>query len=176
MLTAFAIALSFLKRIPWQAWAGIAAALALWWLYSAGFDNGLAKGRAELAAYQEDVTAAQAEAERLALAAKAEQEARYRELAERTDENAAIAQQAALSAADAFIRNNRVRCPAVGGVPSGTIASAGGDSAGRADRSDSPAELAGELVAVPASDVRICTINTARLIAAQEWANGLAGD
>jgi hypothetical protein len=156
-------ALSFLKRVPWQAYAAIAAALALWWLYSAGFDRGLAKGRAELAAAVAAYEDAQEQAHRLALAAKAEQEARYRELAGRIDNDHVRNQAAASSATDRFIAANRVQpCPA-GGATGGTPASPDDHSAGL------PAPLSPGIV-LGEADVRACAALYTYAADAHKWA------
>ena len=169
MMPLLATALSFLKRLPWQVYAGIAALGFLWWLYSTGYDNGLGKGRAELAAVVRDYEDAQAEATRHALAAKAETERRYRELAERTDREHSQLAAAADSATDRFIAANRVRCQAAGGSPGGTVAAADDHGAG-ISAPVSPGIILGE------ADVRACAALYAYSVSAHAWANGLDGE
>jgi len=165
-MTYLLMARAFLKRIPWQAYAAIAAAIALWWLYSAGHSNGLAKGRAELAAAVEAYEDAQAESERLHLAAKAEQERRYAELANRSDIDHARNQAAASTATDRFIAANCVQpCP-VGSATSGPVAAP--DDHGAGVSASVPAGIVmGE------ADVRACAALYAYGVGAHDWAKAL---
>lgn len=157
---------AFLSRIPWQAYAAIAAALALWWLYSAGFDNGLAKGRAELATAVAAYEDAQEQAERAYLAAKAEQERRYAELAGRIDNDHARNQAAASSATDRFIAANRVQPCAAGGATGGTAASPGDLDPGV------PAPVPPGIV-LGEADVRACAALYTYAADAHKWAGSL---
>jgi hypothetical protein len=168
MLTFIATARAFLKRIPWQVWCGIAVVALLWWTYNAGYNTARDKGRAELAQTVATFEAAQAEAERLHLAAKAATEARYRELAGRIDNDHARNQAAASSATARFIAANRVQpCP-VAGATSGTIAAPGDHGAGV-----SASVPADSLVALSDLDVRACTAAATYAIDAYKWANSL---
>lgn len=109
--------------------------------------------------------------------ARQETERKYAELAERTDREAHIAQEAALDAAERFIAANRVRCAPDRSAASAAVAPASSDSAGSGDGPGGTSELDEvSLVAVPDEDVRICTRNTNRLIAAREWGLELQGD
>ena len=101
------------------------------------------------------------------------EQARYDELAERTDANARLAQVEAMDAANRYIERNRVRPPSGSVASTGSAAPQGDGSSGIIGPSADP-ELVGDFVIVPASDVRICTENTARLIAGHLWAVGLA--
>ena len=169
-MTYLLMARAFLKRIPWQAYAAIAAAIALWWLYSAGHSNGLAKGRAELAAAVEAYEDAQAESERLHLAAKAEQERRYAELAERADNDHDRNQAAASTATDRFIAANRVRdCRPVAGATSGAVAAPDDHDTGVSESLPAGIVL-GEV------DVRACAALYTYAVSAHDWAKGLAGE
>jgi len=169
-MSVLTITLSFLKRLPWQVYAAIAALGLLWWVYDTGYDNARAKGRAELAQTVAAYEAAQAEATRMALAAKQATEARYRNLAERIDREHASIQAAADTATDRYIADNRLRtCPA-GGASGGTLAAANDHGAGIS--APVPAD---PVVAVTDADVRACTAAVTYAISAREWALGLGG-
>ena len=148
------------------------------------------KPKAErLQAVIDDIDQAQELAAEAARQAKNAQEKRYRQLAERIDDDAKIAEQNALAAADRFIAANRLRCPPDRGLSGGAFAGATNYGAGHGDTRSSSAELDGrrgggpdrtdlartfagppELVAVAAEDVRICTANTLQAEAARRWA------
>lgn len=117
---------------------------------------------------QAEYKAAQAEAGRLAQEARMKQEQHYRDLQEQSDVRLAEAESEAQSRADDFIRRNRLR-QATCGASSGTGTGSESGGAPSADRPDPDAEL----VAVPASDVRICTTLHTRLTEAQKWARSL---
>ena len=117
---------------------------------------------------QAEYKTAQAEAARLAREARQQQEQRYRDLQEQSDARLAEAESEAQSRADDFIRRNRLSGKACS--PSGgTGASTGSGGAQVADRPDPDAEL----VAVPATDVKICTTLHTRLTEARDWALSL---
>lgn len=138
-------------------------ALAVCWF---GWDRA-ALQRDVARAQVKELIAASEEAGRLAERQKAEIEARYRNLAERTD-NATIERlEDELGNAERFIAANRV-CPSDRGSPSRPAPAAGDNGPGNTDGPGEAPELDG--VIVPADDVRICTINTTRLEAAREWA------
>ncbi|MFC4255373.1 hypothetical protein GRI97_08040 [Altererythrobacter xixiisoli] len=113
---------------------------------------------------------AQKHAADLARLARVEQEARYQTLAQRTDEHAEQAQADAMADARDFIARNRVQCPAAGSAAGSSGARADSDGAPGADRSGAAAQLDAGLIAVPESDILICTENTVRLGKAREWA------
>lgn len=104
-----------------------------------------------------------------AKAARLAEEARYRQLAEDTDAKLQQAQSRALDSAERFIVAHRL--PAhVAGPASGSGTGPESDRAGGDHGAGGTAELAADFVAVSADDVRICTRNTARLVAAHDWA------
>jgi hypothetical protein len=104
-----------------------------------------------------------------AKAARLAEEARYRQLAEDTDAKLRQAQSRALDSAERFIVAHRL--PArVAGPTSGAGAGSESDRAGGDHSAGGTADLASDVVAVSAEDVRICTRNTARLVAAHDWA------
>jgi len=122
--------------------------------------------KAERAAYVQ----AQDEAKARAVAAVKAQEARYKEQADNADRNHEQALSDANSALDRYIAANRVRRTGTADRASGgTVASAQG---GSAESFDGPGEAA-FMVAVSPDDLRICTVNTERLIAARDWADSL---
>lgn len=103
-------------------------------------------------------------------AAILKREQAYRDLAQRTDDNAEQALSDAMDAAERHIAANRVRCEGNRGGVSGPTANPEGGSAGGSNRPGG----ASELVAVTENDVRVCTANTIRLEAAREWGLSLA--
>lgn len=140
---------------------GVCVALALLSaLLWRGRDNAKTQLAAQTAAYVEAQRSAAIKAEGWRVAV----EAKYRAEAERADNEYQDALGDALRRARLYAAANRVRSEAVGSVPSGTTASATGDSAGSADGPDQ------EAVMVAASDVGICTTAVIRLESAQEWA------
>lgn len=117
----------------------------------------------------DDFDQAQADALAKALAAKAEAEREYRDLAERIDNDAEKARAGILDATERFIAANRV-CPPDRGSTGGTPAPAPDRSPGDGQGPGQAPELDGTLVAVKPDDVRICTVNTLQAEAAREWA------
>ena len=151
-------------RYPLQA-VIVAELVACVWLWS-GWNGAIA----ERDAIRLDLNAIKAASEQAAHNAKVAHdadEARYKALAERKDDEARKAIADARAAADAYIRAHRVRGAA--GSAHGTAAPAESGSAASADGQGS----APDMVAVTADDVRICTSNTIRLEAARDWALGL---
>jgi len=117
---------------------------------------------------QAEYKTAQAEAAVKAKQAREAQEQHYRDLQEQSDVRLAEAESEAQSRANDFIRRNRLRqaaCGASGGT--GTGSGSGGAQSDNRSYSDT------ELVAVPTTDVKICTTLHTRLTAAQEWARSL---
>jgi hypothetical protein len=119
--------------------------------------------------------AAQDQALKDALAAKAKAEADYRTLAERIDDEDEQARAGAMDDAERYIAGNRVqRCPADRGAAGGASTdhgTSGGDAAGPPAIVDAAgAGIGADLVAVTADDVRICTANTLQAEAARSWA------
>lgn len=118
----------------------------------------------------DDIDKAQEAALKAAQEAKERAEREYRDLAERIDDDAEEARQGNLDAAERFIAVNRVRCEGNRG-DGGRAVAAAGDNGTRDGEGASPApELDAGLVAVPDSDVRICTVNTLQAEAARAWA------
>jgi hypothetical protein len=112
---------------------------------------------------------AQADALAKALAAKAAQEKRYRELAERTDHEHAESLADARAAADRFIARNRLPAP-LGSAAERTPSPAESSNPGL------PAGVPGDtdLVAVRGVDVQRCTAAVIYALEAHKWANSLA--
>lgn len=96
-------------------------------------------------------------------------EAEYQEKAREADQKHRAELSQAMAAAERHIAANRVRQGGCGGATGNAGPAAQGDGPAGADRSGADAEL----VAVTADDVRICTVNTQRLIDGREWAVGL---
>lgn len=123
------------------------------------------------------IVAAQHAAGELARAQKAAEEETYRAIAKGVDDAFEDGIGAELAAAARYAAANRVRCAPAGSPPGGAAAAAGSDGAGspagagRAPELDAAGGLVDGpgLVAVPESDLRICTENTLRLEAAQAW-------
>jgi ElaB/YqjD/DUF883 family membrane-anchored ribosome-binding protein len=160
---------------PWQS-AAIGAGAWLGWLLMFTVPGLKSEAEAEKRAHQvtkQNYTTAMAQAEKRFAEAWSNWEERYRDMATETDNAERDARIEMLGFAERHIANNRVRCEvgaSLGGPASGATgaATSGGGSEG-VERPDQVSEL----VAVRPDDVRICTENTSRLKAAQEWASGL---
>lgn len=108
---------------------------------------------------------AQALAAQKAVTAAKEQE--WKDKADAADKAHEQALGDAMARADRYIAANRVLRQTAGGSASGgACSSAENDGPGGSDRSGADAEL----VAVTAGDVRVCTVNTQRLLDARDWA------
>ena len=118
-----------------------------------------------------DTKKASKEAAEKARTARLAKEREYAQLAKRIDDETEQAQADAMDAAERFIRNNSVRCEAVGDSRSRTRTSPEGGGAESVGRTRALPKLDGVLI--PADDVRICTENTVRLQRAKEWAGAL---
>jgi len=170
-MTLLLTALGFLKRVPWQVWIAVGAALALWWAYHSGYQSRDKQADAEMAAMVASIEAAQIEAAAAQQAVNDAEAARYQELAERSDNEHARNLEAARSAAARYIAAHRVR-PTPDSSPSGGADSAADDNGSASDNGPgSPAIV--DAIAITESDLLICTDNTARLVAAHDWANSL---
>ena len=167
------IAWRFLRGLPWWAYAILAAIAIVWLAYRAGYNARDERADREMSEMLASVEAGQERARAAQIAVNQAAEQRYQELAERTDREYRASQVEAMSAADRYIERNRVRPPS-GGVASPAGAAPQGDGASGVVGPDQPAIV--DAVAVSAEDVRICTVNTSRLIAAQLWAMGLADE
>jgi hypothetical protein len=110
---------------------------------------------------------AQAQAALIAEAALRSAQTRYKEKADEADARHETALADARSRASAYI--DRMRLKTAARPASTAIASAQGGGAQSAVRSGA----APDMVAISAADIDVCTINTARLEAAREWALGL---
>jgi hypothetical protein len=92
----------------------------------------------------------------------------YTEVAEKIDVEHDHAQDEARSAADRYIADNRLRCPADRGASGRTAPAAPGNGAGVPQSVPAPA-----LVAVSDADVRACTAAATYALKAHEWATAL---
>lgn len=132
------------------------------------------KPRAErLARDLDHVKAAQVVALERALAEKHKAETKYLKLANRIQEDAQNDRAVALGDAERYIAANRVRCEAAGRTAGQSVTATADHSAGHPQGAGSVPELDGGLVAVPAEDVRICSVNTVKAQAGHELAVGL---
>jgi len=113
---------------------------------------------------QEKAGAAQA-------AINAAAQSRYQQLAERADNEHERNLEAARLGARNYIAANRLRSAPDHSAPGGTVAATGSDSASSSDGPGIPAIV--DAIAITESDLLICTDNTARLVAAHDWANSL---
>lgn len=134
-----------------------------------------------------DLTAvlrAQRAAEQAQRSVNAAAEQTYSTIAERIDDHAKDDLPRQLGAADRFIAAHRVRSEAAGGALGRAGAAAGDYHAQSAQGAGGAAELddagaaglaahADDLVAVPAEDVRICTVNTVKAEAGHALATQL---
>ncbi len=168
-LRALGAALDVVRRNPWQcAVLALLLACGLLWRGWNHADDETAVQVAGRAADRKAVADAQVEAARLAIAAKAATEARYRANAERIDHAHETQLADARSDVDRYIADHRVRAQGVAGSRGGTPATA--------DNRD-PGVLAGlpaNYVPVAESDLRACAAATAYALSAREWALGLA--
>lgn len=134
------------------------------------------------------MTSAQDEAAQAARAQRLDQEAHYRAIAERIDDNAQDTLEAAMAAADRFIAAGGMRSQAAGNPRCSAGTGAGDSSAedigrtGRATQLDAggdrlaagpAADLAEGFVIVSAEDIRICTRNTIKAEAGHQLATQL---
>ncbi|GEM_PF-3272320 len=119
------------------------------------------------------IRAAQAHAADRARLAKHDQEARYRTLAERTNQHAEQAQALAMADARRFIDDIRVRCPENGSSSGNTRTYAQTGITESIDRSGKTPQLAQILIPLPEEDILICTENTMRLTALQNWSKDI---
>lgn len=124
----------------------------------------------EYAAFRTAIIDKTAEALAAQKAINARQEQEWKDKADATDKAHEQALVGAMARADRYIAANRVLRQATGG------SATGGTCAAAEDHGAGGAESAGgetELVAVTADDVRVCTVNTQRLIDGHDWAVGL---
>lgn len=162
--------LSFLRRH----WSAIAILLALALFLRVDHLRATYKARwqavsTEYAAFKVaiiDKTAAALAAQKAVNQAK---EAEYQEKAREADQKHRAELSQAMAAAERHIAAHRVRQGGCGSATGNAGSAAQGDGPAGADRSGADAEL----VAVTADDVRICTVNTQRLLDGREWAVGL---
>jgi hypothetical protein len=148
---------------------------ALWPLQWEGLKTENAGLRDEIRALEKKldrVAEAQAVAAQRAAAFRLAEQQRFQDMKEKTDAELENARVAAMDDARRFIERNRVRPPAAGGAGGGPAAPGGDRDSGGAVQAGGAAEL-DDWVAVPAGDVLICTDNTLRLEAGQDWAAGL---
>lgn len=155
-------------RTHWKliATAGVILALLAYAWTVTGQRNGV---RREYALFREAVTARAAEALAKQMAVNAAQERKWKDVAHDADTKHERELGDALTRADRYIAANRVLRQAGGSAGGGTSAAAEADSA---SGDNGPGAVA-DLVAVTADDVRICTVNTKRLMDARDWALSL---
>lgn len=164
-------ALAILRRVWWSA----PLALALAWGLRVDSLRATYKAKwqavsAEYAAFKVAIIDKTAEALAAQKAVNQAKEAEYQEKAREADQKHRAELSQAMAAAERHIAAHRVLRQAGGGSASGgACSSAENDGPTGADRSGADAEL----VAVTADDVRICTVNTQRLLDGREWAVGL---
>jgi len=166
MMSIALTALGFLKRVPWQVWIAVGAALALWWAYHSGYQSRDKQADAEMAAMVASVEAAQIEAAAAQQAINDAAEARYQELAERSDNEHARNLEAARSDAARYIAAHRVR-PA-----SDSSASGGADSAADSNGAGISTPVPAGII-VGEADLLACTDLYTYAVGAHDWAAGL---
>lgn len=155
-------------------WWALPLALALIWGLRVDHLRATYKSRwqavsAEYAAFKVAIIDKTAEALAAQKAVNAAKETEYQEKARDADQKHRAELSQAMDAAERHIAAHRVRQGGCGGATGNAGSAAQGDGPAGADRSGADAEL----VAVTADDVRICTVNTQRLIDGREWAVGL---
>lgn len=166
MLTYFAIARAFLKRIPWQAWA-ILALLAVWYIDRTRHGN----ERAYEASAEMQAKIDRADAERAK--ALASEEAALTALAKRTDSNVEQARAANRDRTEAFISRGGLQCPTARSGDAARGSAGSGAPMHQAPVMDGSQPV--QVVGVTAEDVRICTDTTIRAEALREFVLGLEG-
>lgn len=142
----------------------------LWPIKSEGWKAKAERYRADL----EAVKAAQVEAAAKARAARLVKEAEYTRKMEQANAELEELRAEWRTATDRYIAANRVRPQAPRGASGGTGADPRPATSEGPDRSDPVPELADGLVLVSEEDLSILVDNTARLVVAQEWAEGLS--
>ena len=157
--------LSLVRRYPLQA-ALIALLCLSGWLWR-GKERALSE-RDDARAETAQVIQAGKDALAAQIALNEATKAKYEAAAEKADHEHSIELADAMSRADRYIRDNRVR-KAGGSGASVANATAEGEAAERGDGSGEGSDM----VAVTAEDVRICTANSVRLQAVREWGLGL---
>jgi len=165
-MTFILTALGFLRRVPWQLWAAIGVALLLWRVYEAGYDSAQDKCDVRMAAYVASVEAAQVKAGEAQQAVNDAAQARYQELAERSDNEHARNLEAARSDVARYIAAHRLR-PA---PDSGESSRA--DSTPASDGAAVPEGLPAGVV-VGEADLLACTDLYTYAVGAHDWAAGL---
>lgn len=158
-------------------WWALPLAVALVWGLRADHLRATYKARwqavsAEYAAFKVAIIDKTAEALAAQKAVNQAKEAEYQEKAREADQKHRAELSQAMAAAERHIAAHRVRQGGCGGATGNAGATAQGDGSAGADRSGADAEL----VAVTADDVRICTVNTQRLIDAHNWAISLENE
>lgn len=127
------------------------------------------------------VPVAQIQARAKAEAAKSAAETTYRTIAQEADDDAQTEERRELAAADRYIAGHRVRAQGPAdrgsgaGAPAGDRSSSDGEEAGGAAELDDPGTArdfaaGGDLVAITAEDLKICTVNTVQAEVARRWA------
>lgn len=167
--------LAFLKGLPRDAWYALAIAALLfntygnaqhWFFHWEGW-----KPRAErLQGDLDRIVTAQKQARELAHKQRLEQEAKSKQKAEATDAHFTETAPRDMALADRFIATHRLRSEAVAGGTGPTGAASQDHDPQGADGPGEAAKLDAGFVAVPEQDVRTCTENTSRLVAAHDWA------
>ena len=152
---------SLISRYPLQCAVIVLLCASLWlWRGKSHAENELTS---TIAAY----TAAQIEAEQLAIAARDKQEQQYKDKAHAADLKYTETLADAGDAAARFISSHRLR-------PQGQCAASKATTPAESGGAESAVGSGeGAFVAVADSDIHICTENTLRLKAAHDWAIGL---
>jgi Tfp pilus assembly protein PilE len=162
------IAWRFLRGLPWQVWVAVAIIAAIALAYRAGYNARDERADREMSEMLASVEAGQERARAAQQAALDAEQARYDELAERTQNAHETTRVVVRDATDRFIAERGVRqdnqC-----VASGTSAPASGDGAGL------PAPVPTHVV-VDQADVRACGDLYNYSVAAHLWAVGLADE
>lgn len=143
----------------------------LWWGKNRAIEQ-RDEARAALARQIEAYRAAHDIAVAAHTARKQAEDARLAALKEKTDAVAKANRLAALAAARNYAERMRCESKAGEGVAGRADLSGAATDAGRAEAR----RAAAELVAVSRADIEACTLNTANLQAAVDWARGVRGD
>lgn len=168
MTAAFAIVRAFLGKLPWQAYALMAAIGIVLLAYAKGYDTARDKYRRQMAELTASVQAAQEQARARQIAVNQAEQARLDAITKEADHAHEVTRVVVRDATDRFIADR---------VQDRQCVASGTDSAAADTGSSVPESLpADPLVAVNASDVRACSEWVAYGLSAREWALGLAGE
>ncbi|MXO72857.1 hypothetical protein [Alteraurantiacibacter buctensis] len=165
-MTALLAIRAFLGKLPWQAYAVLAAIGIVLIAYSKGYGDARDKYHRQMAELTASVEAAQEQARAAQIAVIEAEQARLDAVTKEADHAHEVTRVVVRDATDRFIADNGVR-------PNGQCVASGTDSAA-ADPGAGVSESLPAKAIVDTADVRACADLYAYSIAAREWALGLS--